>query len=88
MALKLRVGKKGYIILPKALRETVGINEGDEVLVEVGDGITLKPLRKGDIRKLKAALDEQARRLTTIEGSREPRPGELAGVSLEEEFEG
>ncbi|MEN3052149.1 MAG: AbrB/MazE/SpoVT family DNA-binding domain-containing protein, partial [Candidatus Methanosuratincola petrocarbonis] len=83
-----RVGKKGYIILPKALRETFGINEGDEVLVEVGDGITLKPLRKGDIRKLKAALDEQARRLTTIEGAREPKPGELAGVSLEEEFEG
>ena len=33
LTLKLRVGRKGYIILPKAIREAVGIEESDEVIV-------------------------------------------------------
>ena len=33
MTLKLKVGKKGYIILPKAIREAVGIDEGGELIV-------------------------------------------------------
>jgi len=53
LTLKLRVGRKGYIILPKALREMVGLDEGDEVLVEVGDGITLKPVRRFNKKSLK-----------------------------------
>lgn len=35
MTLKLRVGRKGYIILPKAVRERVGKDVGDEVIVEI-----------------------------------------------------
>ena len=42
LTLKIKVGRKGYIILPKAIREAVGIDEGDEVIVEVRDGIILK----------------------------------------------
>jgi len=42
----LKVGKKGVIVLPKAFRERMGIEEGDKVLVEVvGDTIVLKPLK-------------------------------------------
>jgi len=42
----LKVGKKGVIVLPKAFREKIGIEEGDEVLVEVvDDTIVLKPLK-------------------------------------------
>ncbi|ADM27960.1 transcriptional regulator/antitoxin, MazE [Ignisphaera aggregans DSM 17230] len=42
----LKVGKKGVIVLPKAFREKIGIEEGDEVLVEVvNDTIVLKPLK-------------------------------------------
>jgi len=42
----LKVGKKGVIVLPKAFRERMGIEEGDEILVEVvGDAIVLKPLK-------------------------------------------
>ena len=37
MTLRLKVGKKGYIIIPKAIRDAVGIEEGDEVEVEVRD---------------------------------------------------
>ncbi len=88
MTLRLRVGRKGYIILPKAVREAVGIEEGDEVIVEIGDGITLKPVRRFDRRRLEEALKRHLDRLSEIEDLREPRPGELASAHLEEEFEG
>jgi len=34
-AIVLRVGKKGAIYLPRSIIESLGINEGDKVLVEV-----------------------------------------------------
>jgi len=86
LTLKLKVGKKGYIILPKAVREAVGLKEGDEVIVEIRDGILLKPVRKVDIDKLKEFLEEHVEKLKDLKSS-EPRPGELAGVYMEEEFE-
>ena len=75
MTLKLRVGRKGYIILPKALREMVGLDEGDEVLVEVGDGITLKPVRRLNKEKLKAALKDHLNRIKNVPDLIEPQPG-------------
>jgi len=42
----LRVGRRGVIVLPKAFRERVGIEEGGLVEVEVvGDSIVLRPLK-------------------------------------------
>jgi len=42
----LRVRRKGVLILPKRIRETSGINEGDEVLVEAREGVlVVRPLR-------------------------------------------
>ena len=87
MTLKLKVGKKGYIIIPKAIREAVGINEGDEVTVEIKDGILLKPIRKIDKEKLSTALKKHLNRIKNIPNSTEPKPGELAKTYLEEEFE-
>ena len=87
MTLRLRVGKKGYIILPKAIREAVGIEEGDEVVVEIRDGILLKPVRKVDEEKLRKAFREHVERLRGVPGLVEPEPGELAKAYLEEEFE-
>lgn len=87
MTLKLRVGKKGYIILPKAIREAVGIEEGDEVIVEIRDGILLKPVRRVDEEKLRKAFREHLERIRKIPGLVEPKPGELAEIYLEEEFE-
>ncbi|MEB3786542.1 MAG: AbrB/MazE/SpoVT family DNA-binding domain-containing protein [Desulfurococcales archaeon] len=88
MPLKLRIGRKGYIILPKAIREAVGIDEGDEVIVEIGDGIILKPAkRRVNEEEIRRALREHLERLREIQGKREPKPGELAGAYLEEEFE-
>ena len=88
MTLKLKVGRKGYIILPKAIREAIGIDEGDEVIVEIKDGIILKPAkRKVDIEKLKESLKRHVEILKRIPGRTELKPGELAQAYLEEEFE-
>jgi len=88
LPLKLRIGRKGYIILPKAIREAVGIDEGDEVIVEIGDGIILKPAkRRVNEEEIRRTLREHLERLREIQGKREPKPGELAGAYLEEEFE-
>ena len=88
MTLKLKVGRKGYIILPKAIREAVGIDEGDEVIVEIRDGIVLKPAKRNvDIDKLRRSLRKHVETLREIRDRREPKPGELAQEYLEEEFE-
>jgi len=42
----LKIRKKGILILPKRLREAVGLEEGDDVVVEVvGDGLVLRALK-------------------------------------------
>jgi len=88
LTLKLKVGRKGYIILPKAIREAVGIDEGDEVIVEIRDGIVLKPAKRSvDVDKLRESLRKHVEILREIRDRREPKPGELAQIYLEEEFE-
>ncbi len=87
LTLKLKVGKKGYIILPKTIRDIIGINEGDEVIVEVKDAIILKPTKKIDKDKLKNALKRHVNKIKRTPTIVEPKPGELSEVYLEEEFE-
>ncbi len=88
MSLRLKVGKKGYIIIPKAIREAVGIEEGDEVIIEVKDGIIIKPLRKNvDVELIRRLFKEHVDRLKKLKDRVEPTPGELAKSYLEEEFE-
>jgi AbrB family looped-hinge helix DNA binding protein len=38
MKSRMRVGEKGQVVIPKAIREETGIKEGTEVLVEANDG--------------------------------------------------
>ena len=46
MRIVLKVRKKGILILPKKLRDKVGIKEGDEVLVEAReDRLIVKTLK-------------------------------------------
>ncbi len=41
-----RVGKKGVIVIPKAMRERIGICDGSLVIIECGDGeIIIRPLK-------------------------------------------
>ena len=35
---RMKVGEKGQVVIPKALREQAGIREGTEVTVELRDG--------------------------------------------------
>jgi len=60
----VKVRRKDVLILPKALREQVGIEEGDEVIAEViGESIVLKPLKSGvvdvDVRKVHEIIREE-----------------------------
>jgi len=88
LTLKLRVGRKGYIILPKAVREIFGIDEGDEVIIEIRDGIVIKPAKKSiNVEELRDSLRRHVEKLKDISTRKEPRPGELAEIYLEEEFE-
>lgn len=87
MTFKLKIGKKGYVILPKAIREAVGIKEGDYVTVEIRDGILLKPVRKVDAEKIKRILRNHVEKVRKIPDALEPMLGELAKVYSEEEFE-
>ena len=86
MTLKLKVGKKGYVILPKALREAVGIEEGDDLTVSVNNGITLTPSNKFD----KALFQKEARRhkesILSLKDAKAPELGEAKDYSLEDEF--
>jgi AbrB family looped-hinge helix DNA binding protein len=56
--------KKGVLILPKVLRESVGVEEGDVLVAEVKDGaIVLRPLKPKvveiDRRMVEEILEEE-----------------------------
>ena len=84
MTLRVEVGKKGYVIIPKSVRELVGIKEGDVLTVRVDDGkIILEPERKVDLKALREAMEEHKKRISY---AKKANLGDLANVSLEEEF--
>lgn len=86
MSLKLKVGKKGYIILPKALRDAVGIEEGDDLTVSVNDGITLKPSKKFDRALFEKIAKKHKEAVLSLKDAKAPLPGEAKEYSLEDEF--
>ncbi|MGI8795840.1 MAG: AbrB/MazE/SpoVT family DNA-binding domain-containing protein [Acidimicrobiia bacterium] len=50
-----RVGPKGQVVIPKAIRDRLGIHPGDEVVfIEDGDEVRLR--RAGDVRDLAGVL--------------------------------
>ncbi len=86
MAVKVVVGKKGCIIIPKSIRELVGIKEGDVLTLTVENGrIVLEPERKASLPEVAKRLREHEERVRKY--AKEARLGDLVGVSLEEEFE-
>ncbi|AKA48770.1 AbrB family transcriptional regulator [uncultured archaeon] len=86
MTLKLKVGKKGYVILPKALREAVGIEEGDDLTVSVNDGITLTPSKKFDKSAFEKIAEKHKDTILSLKDAKAPEPGEAKKYSLEDEF--
>ncbi len=54
MLITTRVSKKSQIVIPKKIRDTVGISEGDELIVDVeGDKVILKVKPKSYTKRLK-----------------------------------
>jgi len=74
------------VILPKALRESYGIEEGDALIVENGECIALRPEKKRNLSGFETALNTHAEKLKRL-GINGPKPGELANDYLEMEFE-
>lgn len=54
MLITTKVGKKSQIVIPKEIRETVGISEGDELIVDVEeDRVILKVKPSSYSKRLK-----------------------------------
>jgi AbrB family looped-hinge helix DNA binding protein len=85
LTLRVEVGKKGYIIIPKSVRELIGIREGDTLILSVnGNRIILEPERRVNVDEVARKIEEHRRKVSY---AKRPVLGELAGTSLEEEFE-
>jgi AbrB family looped-hinge helix DNA binding protein len=82
---KVKIGPKGQVLIPKVIRERYGIKEGGTVIIELRpEGILLRG--RPSPREVLEYLRQREERLRVL-GAREPRPGELAAASLEEEFD-
>jgi len=63
----LKVGRKGIVVIPKAFREKVGIEEGGKVVLEIVDNsLVLKPLKP-----LVVDIDPEVLRKVILEEKRE-----------------
>ncbi len=82
----MEVGKKGYIIIPKDIRDLLGIKEGDKLILNVYDGkIILEPERKVDINEILKRLEEHYAKISSY--AKSAKLGDLLYSSLEEEFD-
>jgi AbrB family looped-hinge helix DNA binding protein len=79
--LRLKVGPKGQIIIPKILREKYGIKENDYVFIELRDN-ELVITRALTIDETLEWIRLRRKRLK----ARQASLGELSEVDLEEEF--
>ncbi len=74
-------------MIPKAVRELIGVGEGDTLVVRAEGGrIVLEPEVKVNLLELRKKLESHwavVRAYLTAT----PRLGDLKGVSLEEEFD-
>lgn len=47
------ISVKGQVVIPKKIRELLGLRSGDKLMVSVeGDAVVLKPLRQGMAHRL------------------------------------
>jgi AbrB family looped-hinge helix DNA binding protein len=79
--LRLKVGSKGQIIIPKMLREKYGIKENDYVLIEVRDeelAIMRAPIIEETLEWIKLRRGKLKAKQANL--------GDLAEFDLEEEF--
>ena len=85
MELRIKVGPKGQILIPKVFRDRYGLKEGDSVVIEPEeDGVLIRgrPSLQETDQEIERHLSE-----LKAKGIRGPRLGELKKVRLEMEFE-
>lgn len=75
------------MIIPKAIRRAIGVDEGDDLIVTVDDGIKLTPERKVDRSSLKKAITNHRAIIFSMEGAKAPKSGEAWKHSMEDEFD-
>ena len=83
--LRIKVGPKGQILIPKVFRDRYGLKEGDVVIIEPEEeGVLIRgrPSPQETEREIERHLSE-----LKAEAIRGPRLGELKKVYLEMEFE-
>lgn len=86
LTIRVRVGRKGYIVIPKRVRELVGVKEGEELILDVKEGkIVLEPAKPVKLDELDTKMREHLERISYVK--RRPALGELENISLEEEFD-
>ncbi|MCC6004550.1 MAG: AbrB/MazE/SpoVT family DNA-binding domain-containing protein [Thermofilum sp.] len=79
--LRLKVGPKGQVVIPKVLREKYGIRENGYVLVEAREN-ELAIVKAPGIEETLGWIRQRREKLR----AKQAKLGELAEVDLEEEF--
>ena len=87
LTLKLKVGNKGYVIIPKAIMEAAGVKEGDELIISLNDGITPTPAKRFNRESFEKAAELHKKKIFELKEALSPQPGEVSGFSLEDEFD-
>jgi len=81
--LKVKVGPKGQIVIPKMFREAYRIKENGYAIIEPTDkGLLIKGIEEPD--EIVKWIRERRK---SVKCSRIARLGDLVGIDLEEEFE-
>ena len=80
--IRVKVGPKGQIVIPKVFREAYRFREGSYVVVEpMDEGLLIRSIEDPD--KIIEWIRERRRRVKSLLGML----GELSRIDLEEEFE-
>jgi AbrB family looped-hinge helix DNA binding protein len=83
--LRIKIGPKGQLLIPKVLRDRYGLGEGDIVVIEPGEeGVLVRG--RPSTQETEQEIDRHLSELKN-KGIRGPRLGELKKVYLEMEFE-
>jgi len=83
--LRIKVGPKGQILIPKVFRDRYGLKEGDAVVIEPEeDGVLIRG--RPSARETEQEIERHVSELSA-RGITGPRLGELKKVCLEMEFE-
>ena len=84
--LKIKVGAKGQVLIPKIFREKYGVSENSSAILEpTPEGILIKG--RPSPEELMEKLEKHVEKVRSL-GLAGPKLGDLKAVYLEAEFEG